>query len=378
MRIVQLIGSLSNESGGPTYSTRRLSQELWALGCEVHVIGLAETESPNHPDGWAPAAVHIVAPRGPRGFGYSAGWLQVLEGVRPDLVHVHGVWMYYSLASLRWCRGGWPRMVSPHGMLEPWAFRYRRWKKLPVWLLWERRHLDSAAILHATSEQEATNIRALGLRPPIAVIPNGIDVPDLPQPGNRTHEERRALFLSRIHPIKGLLNLVEAWRRVGPPGWRLSIAGPDECGHLGVVQQAVREAGLAGVVDFLGPIYGKEKQELLNSADLFILPTFSENFGIAVAEALASAVPVITTKGAPWGCLETHGCGWWVDIGVEPLVAAISEATRCTTSELRAMGERGRRLVEERFSWPKIARQMKAVYEWVLGGGPRPEWVLTA
>jgi len=259
-------------------------------------------------------------------------------------------------------------------MLEPWAFGYRRWKKLPVWLLWEKRGLESS-VLHVTSEQEAINIRALGLRAPIAVIPIGIDLPELPLSRGAVTAERRALFLSRIHPIKGLLNLVEAWRRVRPRGWRLCIAGPDECGHLNVVQRAVREAGLAGVVDFVGPVYGKEKQELLNSADLFILPTFSENFGVVVGEALASGVPVITTKGAPWSWLLSHRCGWWVDIGVEPLAAAISEATQCTTSELHAMGERGRRLVEERFSWPKIAQQMKAVHEWVLGGGPRPEWV---
>jgi glycosyltransferase involved in cell wall biosynthesis len=376
MKTVQFIGSVSVESAGPTYSVRRLSQELCALGCEVHVVALAENGAERQRDRWAPVAVHLVAPRGPRRFGYSAGWFRMLEVIRPDLVHGHGLWMYHSLVSLRWCRGCRPRIVSPHGMLEPWAFGYRRWKKLPVWLLWEKRGLESS-VLHATSEQEAINIRALGLRAPIAVIPNGIDLPELPLSRGAVNAERRALFLSRIHPIKGLLNLVEAWRRVRPPGWRLCIAGPDECGHLNVVQRAVREAGLAGVVDFVGPVYGKEKQELLNTADLFILPTFSENFGVVVGEALASGVPVITTKGAPWSWLLSHRCGWWVDIGVEPLAEAISEATQCTASELHAMGEHGRRLVEGRFSWPKIAQQMKTVYEWVLGGGPRPECVET-
>jgi glycosyltransferase involved in cell wall biosynthesis len=262
-------------------------------------------------------------------------------------------------------------------MLEPWAFRYRRWKKLPVWLLWERRGLQSSAVLHATSEQEATNIRALGLRAPIAVIPNGVDVPDLPPPGNRAHEQRRAVFLSRIHPVKGILNLIEAWRQVRPHGWSLLIAGPDEANHLSSVQAAVRQAGLTPTVKFVGPVYRQQKQDLLNSADLFILPTFSENFGIVVAEALASAVPVITTKGAPWKCLETHGCGWWVDVGVPPLARALSEATQCSQTELRQMGLRGRHLVAEKFAWPPIALQMRAVYEWCLGGGPRPEWVRT-
>jgi glycosyltransferase involved in cell wall biosynthesis len=188
--------------------------------------------------------------------------------------------------------------------------------------------------------------------------------------------ERRALFLSRIHPKKGLLNLIEAWRQVRPRGWRLLIAGPDESNHLSSVQEAVRQAGLTATVTFVGPVYGQQKLDLFNSADLFILPTFSENFGIAVPEALASAVPVITTKGAPWGCLETHDCGWWVDIGVPPLARALSEATQCSESELRQMGLRGRQLVSREYSLARIGQQMQAVYQWVLGGGARPNCVL--
>jgi len=375
MKIAFLAASVSRQAGGLYDAVRRLAAEQAALNrSSILVFGLEDRNTLADLAGWQGVPVTTAPVRGPRSFGYAPQLLPALQGAGPDLVHQHGLWMYPSVACRRWsARARKPYIVSPRGMLEPWALRYHYWKKLPTWLLWERRHLDSAAILHATSEQEATNIRALGLRGPIAVIPNGVEVPDLPPPVNRAHEERRAVFLSRIHPKKGLLNLIEAWRQVRPHGWSLLIAGPDESNHLSSVQAAARQAGLTPTVKFVGPVYGQQKLDLLNSADLFILPTFSENFGIVVAEALASAVPVITTKGAPWKCLETHGCGWWVDVGVPPLARALSEAIQCSQTELRQMGLRGRHLVAENFAWPRIARQIRTVYEWCLGGGPRPD-----
>lgn len=378
MKIAFLTGSLSRQAGGCFNSVRHLAQELAGCGVTVRVLGLRDGDTDRDLALWEGVPVFAGRVKGPRRFGCCPEFHRTLAQEQPDIVHLNGVWMYSSVACHRWCtRASKPYVVSPRGMLEPWAFGYHYWKKLPIWLLWERRYLDSAAALHATSELEAANLRHFGLKPPVAVIPNGVYVPELPQRANRTEEGRRAVFLSRIHPKKGLLNLIEAWHQVRPHGWSLVIAGPDESNHLSTVQAAVREAGLTSTVKFVGAVYGQQKLDLLNSADLFILPTFSENFGIVVAEALASAVPVITTKGAPWKCLETHGCGWWVDVGVPPLARALSEAIQCSETELRQMGLRGRQFVRENFAWPRIACQMQAVYEWVLGGAPRPEWVWT-
>ncbi|MEA2113924.1 MAG: glycosyltransferase, partial [Thermodesulfobacteriota bacterium] len=270
-----------------------------------------------------------------------------------------------------------PLVISPRGMLEPWARSYRSFKKTIAWYLYQRRDLQAAAVLHATSQQEAENLQALGLSIPIAVIPNGVDLPDIPVPGTRKSKTKTALFLSRVHPIKGLVNLVQAWATIRPAGWQMLIAGPDEGGHQAEVEQEIIRQGLTDTFKFIGPVADEDKWELYRSSDLFVLPTFSENFGIVIAEALASEVPVITTRGTPWQELETHNCGWWVDIGVEPLAKALEETINLSPEERQAMGRRGRLLVAQNYSWDKIGQEMVAVYEWVLRGGEVPECVVT-
>ena len=378
MTIAFVTASVSRKAGGISFAARGYAHAVAACpDIKMRVYSLSDEYTNADLPAWDGIPMTVCRPRGPCSFGYSSELLTAMRSGNPDVVHSHGIWMYPSLASLRWSRATRrPCIVSPHGMLEPWARRHHQWKKWPIWYLWERRNLDSAAVLHATSDQEARNLLELGLRAYIAVVPIGVDIPSDPRPACNVGVERRALFLSRIHPKKGLLNLIEAWRQVRPRGWRLLIAGPDESNHLSSVQEAVRQAGLTPSVTFVGPVYGQQKLDLLNSADLFVLPTFSENFGIVVPEALASAVPVITTKGAPWGSLETHDCGWWVDIGVRPLARALSEATQCSESELRQMGLRGRQFVSREYSWARIAAEFTALYRWSLDGGPKPDCIV--
>jgi glycosyltransferase involved in cell wall biosynthesis len=259
-------------------------------------------------------------------------------------------------------------------MLEPWSLRHRAWKKRLAWWGYQGRDLRGAALLHATSYMEADNLRALGLRMPIAVIPNGVEVPSaLARAAHRPEERQRtALFLSRVHPKKGLLNLVAAWAAVRPPGWRVVVAGNDEGGHADEVAAAARAAGVGDAFVFAGQVEGEAKARLLVEADIFVLPTHSENFGIAIAEALAWELPVITTTGTPWAGLVSERCGWWVETGVDPLVGALREALALPDAERSAMGARGRAWVTRDFSWRGIGRQMQAVYAWLLQGGPAP------
>jgi glycosyltransferase involved in cell wall biosynthesis len=276
---------------------------------------------------------------------------------------------------------GVPFIVSPRGMLTAWALRFRGIKKRLAWLLYQRRDLLSAQVLHATSRAEAEGLRTLGLTQPIAIIPNGVELPPtgesipscLSSPPSST---KTALFLSRIHPVKGLLGLVEAWQMAKPPGWRMVIAGGAENGHLAEVEAEIRKRSLDNEFMFLGEVPDEAKWGLYQSADLFVLPSKSENFGIAVAEALAAGLPVITTCGTPWEELVTHRCGWWVEAAAAPLAEALRQATALPAAQRCEMGQRGRKLVEANYTWPAAARKMLAVYRWMLGQGDRPEWVL--
>jgi glycosyltransferase involved in cell wall biosynthesis len=292
------------------------------------------------------------------------------------LVHDHGLWLPTNHAAARAAaHAGVPYVVSTRGMLTAWALQFNASKKKVAWALYQRRDLRSARLFHATAQEEVEDIRRVGLRQPIALVPNGVEIPDrvLTQPPDRT--TRKALFLSRIHPKKGLLNLVKAWGEVRPQGWELVLAGPDEGDHRAEVERMIRELRLEGVT-WTGEVDDQAKWGLYYDADLFVLPTFSENFGIVVAEALAAGVPAITTTGAPWAVLEERGCGWWIDTGVEALVAALEEATALPYERRLEMGKRGRRYVEEELSWDHVAAEMRAAYAWLLGEGPRPDSVV--
>ena len=307
----------------------------------------------------------------------AAGVATALNGVQSDadLAHIHGLWLPLHHAAVRAARQrGIPYVVSPRGMLEPWALAHRRWKKRLAWQLYQKSDLRGAALLHATSEVEAASIRRLGLRAPIALIPNGVDVPS-PLPARARGPVRRALFLSRLHPVKGLPLLIEAWSRVRPDAWELVLAGPDEGGYRAAIEALVRQAGLPDVVTFAGPVADADKWALYRTADLVVLPTHSENFGLVVAEALGAGVPVLTTKGAPWRELETHACGWWTDVSADAIAAALAEATQTPRADLDAMGERGRALVLDRYGWEDAALQVKSAYEWILGTDDRPACV---
>jgi glycosyltransferase involved in cell wall biosynthesis len=297
------------------------------------------------------------------------------EGIQ--IIHNHDLWLPSNHAAARVARRlGIPLVIQPHGTLAPWALAHRAWKKRLAWALYQRRDLETASLFVATSDQEAESIRKVGLRQPIAIIPIGIDLPASVEPIHREVMTRHALFLSRIHPVKGLLNLVAAWDQVRPKGWKMIVAGPDEENHRVQVERAVKNAKLEQDFEFVGPVTGVAKEMLYREADLFILPTFSENFGIVIAEALSYGVPVITTHGAPWQTLVTNGCGWWVEVGAQPLAEAIRRAVALSDAERHEKGKRGRAFVETELSWPEIASEMLAVYDWIGGIGTKPKYVL--
>jgi glycosyltransferase involved in cell wall biosynthesis len=359
MKVLITATSLDAAYGGPAFSVSQLASALADAGVEV---GLWSA------DGSVPGAELLAPDAQVRRLGGDLS--AAAKAFAPDLVHDNGLWLPHNhrIAELAQA-AGWPRLLSTRGMLEPWAVRHKRWKKAAAWRLYQRRDVERAAALHATADAEAANLAAMGLKPPVHMIPNGVELPDLGPPDTPGDAPMTAVFLGRIYPVKGLPMLVEAWSRVRPAGWRLIVAGPDEAGHRREVEAAVAAARLTDVVSFPGAVSGEAKAALLRGADLFVAPSHSESFGMALAEALAHGAPVLTTTAVPWPALETRQCGWRAAPTADGLADALRVATAQGRQTLRAMGAAGRELITTEYGWPRIASAFVALYE-ALARGP--------
>jgi len=470
MRVAHVISGIT-KAAGPSAFCVRASDFLAQIGVEVdlHVGVLAK-------DSLLPQDTRVSVSE----FGKTFRPARL-----PELIHVHALWGMSSHRAVVFAKKNKvPYVFSAHGMLAPWALRHKWLKKRIAWWLYQKRDLAGAAMFHATAECEVKWLRDLGFKQPCVVAPLGSDLPELMNAeAQRRRDVKTVLFVGRIYPVKGLMNLVRAWARVRSskvlkcesskvgrsedgggsskilkcesakvgrsedrgrrtedgiesssfilhpssfPPWRLVIAGPDQAGHKAeLVAEAVRLGltvadvttneltnsrtnALPPDIVFTGPVYGEEKDSLYRLADLFVLPSFTENFGVVVTDALAFGVPVITTKGTPWQELlgspasskvltcesakverktvasddsvtqqehfrtlelsnfRTSRCGWWVEIGAEPLAEALGEAMGLTDAERRQMGMNGRRLVESKYTWPAVAAELKRAYERVL------------
>lgn len=381
IEIIHIVASIANEASGPSYSVPALCQALANQGREVTLMSVGRSER------------RLVNNCSIRTFSQDYCRVPILRKLmfsrelrlelqkrtkQRAILHVHGLWLMPNIYPGAIARArGVPLIFAPRGMLGPEALQFSQHRKQIMWHLLQKRAVSAAACLHATSEQEYEEIRQYGLRQPVAVVPNGIDVPvALARRGTRGM--RTVLYLGRIHPKKGLDRLVAAWQQIEPlrPDWTLRIVGPDENRYRDRLKQQALSLGLRRIV-FADPLFGDLKREAYQAAEIVVLPTLNENFGMTVAEALAHGTPVICTKGAPWEGLETNACGWWIDQGVASLSNALNRATSIPSDELIAMGNRGRDWMARDFSWTAIASKMAAVYSWLSANTSIPTWVRT-
>jgi len=371
---MHVVPSILEEAAGPSYAIPRLCRVLSALGdtVKLHCLDTAQA------DGSFDVCTY---PRWefPKRLGVSPQMFHALQAAADsaEIMHNHSLWMMPNIYSGWATRSKKCRLVtSPHGTLAPWAWARSRWVKRLIWPL-QKEVLFRADCLHATAEAELQHMRQMGLRAPVALIPFGIDIPVICE-NKRNDRLRELLFFGRIHPTKGVDLLLQVWSRLEKNNamWRLRIVGPDNGGYLKQMERLATELRLTRV-SFEGPVYGDAKYHLLSSADLYVLPTHTENFGFTVAEALACGVPAIVTTGAPWSGLVTNKCGWWISRDEQSLYITLQEAMLLPDVELRAMGMNGRDWMQRDFSWEEIGRRMHLTYEWLLGGGTPPGWVET-
>jgi glycosyltransferase involved in cell wall biosynthesis len=388
IRAAMLSASVSRQAGGVFWSVRALSRSLIDSGCDVRVFGGDDAYSSEDRNKWGQTPVTVLPTVGPRAFGFQRGLMNALSAYRPDLLHVEGLWMYPSLAAVRWAGGNRPYLVSPHGMLDSWAVRNSAWKKRLAGLLYENAHLKAAACLHALCHSEYESIRAYGLRNPVAIIPNGVETEtyDCGQPQWKNllpRDSQVLLFIGRIHPKKGLNHLLHAWARAkqespsASKAWRLVIAGWEEAEHQKELEQLSVALGLGESILFVAPQFDEQKAATLSRANAFILPSLSEGLPMAVLEAWSHRLPVLMTP----QCNLPEGFAAEAAIDMLPEPASIAVALKTlfgmTELERRTMGDKGRRLVEERFAWSTVAASMRTVYAWVLGQGAKPDCVFT-
>ncbi len=382
MKICQVVTTVDNPASGVDVCVRNLSAELAQLSHDV--------------------VVHTLGERGEQGEGYmiqrhpiSCGKLPGLRSVACsrnlrdslrklaskgiDLIHAHAIWQMSNIYAARAATSGRriPLVVSIHGMLSSTGLNYSKRSKRLFWMLYQKRALESASCLHATSEQEYREIRKAGLGIPVAVIPNGVEL--YPLAGDtRGAERNRVVSVGRIHPKKGLDRLVDAWRLVQSdfPDWELVIAGPDENGFRLQLEAQVERVGAARII-FLGPVFGEEKVDLMSTAELFVLPTRSDNFALTVAESLAMGTPAISTTAAPWEGLEKRGCGWWVEQDADSIALVLREAMSLSPEDRKRMGERGRVWMDASYSWRSVGEKYEALYRWLKGQDSQPDFVVT-
>ena len=377
---IHVVPSIENEASGPSYSVTRLAEAQAGLGLSVGVYSLAGTPRDELREGvrWRSFSASLTGVPVLSQLDFSHDLRLALDAAAGEgaLLHVHGLWRMpnvYPGRSVR--RHDAPLVLSPRGMLGAAALTFSERRKRLFWQLAQAGAVARVRCFHATSDAEVADIRAFGLTAPVAVIPNGVDLPARPPQGPR---EREVLHLGRIHPKKGIDRLLQAWALVAPemPGWRLRIVGPSEGGHTAELEALARRLSLGDRVRFEGPLYGTDKQEAYRRAALFVLPTRNENFGMVVAEALAQGTPVISTKGAPWQGLGTERCGWWIDHGPTLMAATLREALTTPPEGLAAMGTRGREWMARDFGWETLAARMAEVYAWCQGHGERPHCVV--
>jgi len=375
MKVCHVISSISKNAGGTTEYVRLL----------VNSIGYKITQSIIYykSDKDVLFDVNIKEIPAKRGGGLFSrnNYLEKLNTVDADLFHGNGLWLkptYYMVKNA--LKKEIPYIISTHGMLESWSLNQGKLKKKIALGLYQYSHLKNANCLHATASMEVNSIRSLGLKNPIAMIPNGIDVSIFEKkPPIKINNPKEILFLSRIHPKKGIENLIESWGLINEElrkGWVVNIVGNGDLKYIESLKDKVKSNKLENQIRIKKPVFGQEKLDLYKRASLFVLPTFSENFGIVIAEALASYTPVITTKGTPWDDLIEYNCGWWIDIGVDPLRITLEDAIKRNEKELLSMGENGRRLIEEKYSMESVSEKMLELYDWIINNKKKPNFII--
>ena len=359
MKIIHYIPSIDRIAGGTSTYMQVLGKELGKLA-EVHII----THSSDNPLPISNCEIHNVSVYNPINSRFKNEVSKLFDVIKPDLVHVNCCWMpacafIQQMAQKRNIKV----VLTPHGMLEPWILKRHYWtRKLPALLLYQKAAIQNADCLQATAESEKENLLKLGYNSNIKIVKLGIDAESINMKTS-WKKNKQLLFLSRVHVKKGINYLIDAVDDLKKElqGYKILVAGEGDADYFAILKQQIADKGLQDIIQLIGGVYGDKKWELFQTSDFFVLPTHSENFGLAIAE--SSGTPVITTVGTPWNDLNSSNSGAWIEIGTQPLVDTLRRFLSLTDEDLEAMGKNGRKLIETKYSAKVMAEEMMEVYD---------------
>ena len=391
--IIQCVNDLQLSSGGPSKTVISLSSNLSELGLDIKICSRLTSsfdfKSANIKENSDISFLNFNQKKGvfyrPLINSYLLKELNQNFGNNNNTVlHDNGIWLPFNNTISKFSRSStFPLIISPHGMLEPWSLKYNYAKKKLAWYLYQRKALKSASVLHATSFKEAENLLKLNLNLPVAVIPNGVEQSINKDIGKKFDnkkfiKKKNFLYVGRIHPKKGLMNLLRVWNIIfkNNKNCDLIIAGYPELNYLEKLKNYVNNNNLSGNVKFIGPVEGDDLVNLYKNSDIFVLPTYSENFGIVVAEALSYGIPVITTTGTPWKILEENNCGWYIEPQLESLKKALLEAFEINKNDYSIKSKNAINLSKS-FNWKKISKSFFDLYLWTLGEIGKPSTIVS-
>lgn len=395
--IIQCVNDLNLSSGGPSKTVTSLSSNLCNLGLDVKICSRIsrsfDFKSANLKKNSDISFLNFNQKKGsfyrPLINTYLLEELNMnFKNNKKTVFHDNGIWLPFNNTISTFSRkSSVPLVISPHGMLEPWSLKYNFFKKKVAWYLYQRKSLKSASVLHATSFKEADNLLKLNLNLPVAVIPNGVEQSihkdigkkcDFLNSNKKFLNKKNFLYVGRIHPKKGLMNLLKVWYEIFKDNNKcmLMIAGYPELNYQEELKNYVNKNNLNTNVKFLGPVEGDDLVNLYKNSDIFVLPTYSENFGIVVAEALSYGIPVITTTGTPWKALEEYNCGWYIELHLESLKKALQEAFEINKNDYLIKSKNAIKL-SKTFNWKKISESFLELYLWTLGEISKPSTIVS-
>lgn len=392
IKVYNIIENLDDTYGGPAKSVPYLCKNLNDLDVDTEMLSIEYHENEvnsvvsNYNLKWKSFKYNFI-----KKTRYAKSLKKYLDeefqNTNDKIIHTHNLWNYIPYLAYKQSRKYHiPYIVAIRGSLYKWSLAQSKLQKKVAWILFQRKVLQNASCIHVTEVKEMEAVRKLGINTPIAIVPNGIDLQEFTNMKNKRDakqilnlniEKKYILFMSRVHPKKGLEYLVNAWVKTADryTEWDLLIVGPQyDKKYMDKIVNIIDSHNLKGRVTFTGMLTGEYRIDAFSASDLFVLPSHTENFGIVIAEAMAAKLPVITTHGTPWKEIEEHNAGWWVELTQENIDKSLNDAISSNEIELKQKGLNGFELIKN-YEWKYQAKKMKNLYEYILYGTEKPDFV---